>query len=297
MASTPTKILVATDFSATAECAEKLGLRLARRLRAELHLLHVRVILEDPLMAEEKRLEIERLLADTDTATKASFDRDHPSEPDLEVTTHLVRSLSAAEAIAETATDLDCGLIIMGTHGRRGLSHLLLGSVAERVVRSVDTPVLTVRTGVELTDDWPTHVLVTHDFSEQSAAAVKVAGTWADALDAELTVLHVVEPVVYPELYALNVVTDDVMSKLRDRATEALDKSVREILGSQPRNTSVLIGPAADTIVSEAGAPSIGLVVMGTRGLSGLEHLVLGSVTEAVLRRCPAPLLTVSSES
>ena len=248
-------------------------------------------------MAEEKRLEVEKLMASTDAATHENLEHELPSELGIEVKTHLVRSISAAEAIVETAGDLGCELIVMGTHGRRGFKHLLLGSVAERVVRSIDVPVLTVRPGVDLSEDWPIHVLVTHDFSDQSAAAVRVAGAWASALDAELTVLHVVEPVVYPELYALNVVPDDAMTRLRDRATEALDQSVREILGARPRNTSVLIGPTADTIISEAEAPSIDLVVMGTRGLSGFEQFVLGSVAESVLRRCSEPLLTVSSES
>lgn len=297
MASTPKKILVATDFSSTAEGAEKFGHRLAQKLGAELHLLHVRVILEDPLMAEEKRLEVEKLMASTDAATQKNLDHELPIEPGVEVQTHLVRAISAAEAIVETAGDLGCDLIVMGTHGRRGFKHLLLGSVAERVVRSIDIPVLTVRPGVDLSEDWPIHVLVTHDFSDRSAAAVRVADAWASALDAELTVLHVVEPVVYPELYAINVMPDDVMTKLRDRATEALDQSVREILGARPRNTSVLIGPTADTIIGEAEAPSIDLVVMGTRGLSGFEQFVLGSVAESVLRRCPEPLLTVSSKS
>lgn len=297
MVSTPKKILVATDFSSTAEGAEKLGFRLARKFGAELHLLHVRVILEDPLMAEEKRLEVEKLMASTDAAAKESLDHGLQPDPGIEVKTHLVRGISAAEAIVGTADELGCQLIVMGTHGRRGFKHLLLGSVAERVVRSVDIPVLTVRPGIELPDDWPIQILVTHDFSDRSSVAIRVADAWASALDAELTVLHVVEPVVYPELYALNVVPDDAMTRLRDRATEALDQSVREVLGPRPSNTSVLIGPAADTIIGESEAPSIDLVVMGTRGLSGFQQFVLGSVAESVLRRCPEPLLTVSSES
>ncbi len=61
-------------------------------------------------------------------------------------------------------------------------------------------------------------------------------------------------------------------------------------------NTAVLIGRAADTIINEAQPESFDLVIMGTRGLTGLEQLVLGSVAEAVLRRCPVPLLTVSGE-
>ena len=86
------------------------------------------------------------------------------------------------------------------------------------------------------------------------------------------------------------------MSRLRDRAVVALDRAAVEILGARPVNTTVLIGRAAETIIVEAEASEIDLVVMGTRGLSGLEQLVLGSVAEAVLRRCPVPLLTVSGE-
>jgi nucleotide-binding universal stress UspA family protein len=182
----------------------------------------------------------------------------------------------------------------MGTHGRRGIKHLLLGSVAENVVRSVDIPVLTVRPGVGLAGGGPKRVLVAHDVSDRSADAVRAAGVWADAFEAEITLLHVVEPVVYPEFYAINVQSDDVTTRLRDRATEALDDSASEILGDRPVNTVVLVGRAADTIVAEASPENFDLVIMGTRGLSGLEQLVLGSVAEAVLRRCPVPLLTVN---
>jgi nucleotide-binding universal stress UspA family protein len=296
MAPTPTKILVATDFSTTAESAERLALKMARSLGADLHLLHVRVILEDPLMAEEKHLQIERLMSSVDDATREAFDRDHLDRPDVSMHTHLVRSTSAAEAITETAAELGCDLIVMGTHGRRGIKHLLLGSVAENVVRCVGVPVLTVRPMIDVSDFGPNHILVTHDFSDRSTEAVRIAGAWADALGAELTLLHVVEPVVYPDYYAINMASSDTMTRLRDRAVVALDRAADEILGARPVNTTVLIGRAAETIIVEAEASEIDLVVMGTRGLSGLEQLVLGSVAEAVLRRCPVPLLTVSGQ-
>lgn len=296
MASTPQKILVATDFSATADSAEKLAFRLARLLGAELHLVHVRVILEDPLMAEEKQLELERLMSSADEATQEAFEKGRSGGSGLTVETHLVRSVSAAEAIVETAADLEIDLIVMGTHGRRGIKHMLLGSVAENVVRSVRIPVLTVRPGVGIPAEGPKRILVAHDFSERSETAVRVARDWAKIFDAEITLLHVVEPVVYPEFYAINVLSDDVMTRLRDRATEALDEAAGEILGNLSVNTVVLIGRAADTIINEAKPENFDLVVMGTRGLSGLEQLVLGSVAEAVLRRCPVPMLTVESD-
>ncbi|MCU0305655.1 MAG: universal stress protein [Thermoanaerobaculales bacterium] len=296
MAPTPRKILVATDFSTTADSAERLAYYLAVELGAELHVLHVRVILEDPLMAEEKQLEIQRLMASADAATREAFERAHGAARELTVETHLVRSLSAAEAIAESATELGCDLVVMGTHGRRGIKHLLLGSVAENVVRSVRVPVLTVRPGVEVGEAGVKRILVPFDFSDRSAAAVRVAGAWADVFGAEITLLHVVEPVVYPEFYSINVVSDDVMTRLRDRATEALDASATDLLANRPVSTTVLIGRAADTIVTEAQPANYDLVVMGTRGLSGLEHIVLGSVVEGVLRRCPVPLLTVGGD-
>jgi len=297
MTSTPRKILVATDFSSTADSAEKLAYQLARHLGAELHLVHVRVILEDPLMAEEQQLEIERLMSSVDEATKEAFDRTRAGDREIAVRTHLVRSVSAAEAIVETASELQCDLIVMGTHGRRGIKHMLLGSVAENVVRSVDVPVLTVRPDIQIGTHGPKKILVAHDFSNQSAAAIRTAGDWATVFDAEITILHVVEPVIYPEFYAINVLSDDVMTRLRDRATEALDNATMEILGDRPVNTLVLIGRATNTIIAEAQPENFDLVIMGTRGLTGLEQLVLGSVAESVLRRCPVPLLTVSRES
>lgn len=293
MAGTPRKILVATDFSTTADRAERLAFELAGRLGAELHLLHVRVILEDPHMAEEHQLEIERLRSFTDSATEEALAQAGTAGPGLEVKTHLVRGISAFEAIGEVAAEIDCDLVVMGTHGRRGIKHLLLGSVAENVVRSARVPVLTVRPEARLPEAGPTRILVPYDFSDPSAAAVRIAAAWADAFDAELTLVHVVEPVAYPEFYTINVVSDDVLAKLRDRATEALDRATRELLGGRPVVTQVLVGRAGDTIVAEAESGAFDLVVMGTRGLSALEHLVLGSVAEAVLRRCPVPLLTV----
>jgi nucleotide-binding universal stress UspA family protein len=295
MATTPSRILVPIDFSTTADAAETLALRIARALGAELHVVHVRVILEDPLMAEEQQLEISRLMSSAHDAGEKALAEGRPDDEEIEIRTHLIRSISAAEAITEVATDQACDLVVMGTHGRRGIKHLLLGSVAENVVRSVEIPVLTVRPDCRLFEVRPERILVAHDFSDQSAEAVRVAAEWAAAFDAEVTLLHVVEPVVYPEFYTINVVSDDVITRLRDRATEALDAAADDLLGNRPVSTSVVVGRAADTILSEASSGGFDLVVMGTRGLSGLEQLVIGSVAEAVLRRCPVPLLTVSS--
>ena len=150
-----TRILVPVDFSEPSDAALEYATGLAERLGASLHLLHV---FEDPLwttgaMAAEMYVPVpeglrEALLANARTqlaerANKLDAERFH-------LTTDVYMGPIAA-GITEFATQKQIDLIVIGTHGRGGMSHLLLGSVAERVVRSAPCPVLTVRTSTVAT--------------------------------------------------------------------------------------------------------------------------------------------------
>ena len=126
-----TRILVASDFSATSEAAIDCARELALRLGASLHLLHV---VDDPAGAA-RRGDAEQGLA----ARLTPEDRRV-----LRATTDVLVG-PVAPTIVEMASSRDADLIVMGTHGRSGLAHALIGSVAERVVRTADCPVLTVR--------------------------------------------------------------------------------------------------------------------------------------------------------
>jgi nucleotide-binding universal stress UspA family protein len=295
MTDLPATILAATDFSETAERAGNFARELSRRFQAQLHLLHVVVILEDPHIEEEHRHRLEELVASGDDARRKDLEGGSEDQPGLEVTPHMVRGLAPAEVIVETASNLGCGLIVMGTHGRRGLSHLLLGSVAERVVRTSKVPVLTVRGSADIELPDTPRILVPHDFSEASAAAVRSAAAWAGALGAEITLLHVVEPVVYPEFYSVDVLSDDLMERLVERSERALRAAADDLLEEVTARVAVEVGRAANTIVDHADPERFDAVVMATRGLSGLEQVLLGSVAESVLRRCKVPLLAVPS--
>jgi nucleotide-binding universal stress UspA family protein len=135
------RILVATDFSAYARNALEWARYLANAFGARLVLLHVIDIFSlaeigcvmeggtDPLslLREQSR----RCMSELKTLI-----------PDAET---VVREASPRPTIVEAALDLNCQMIVMGTHGRSGLVHLLMGSVAEYVVRSSNLPVLTVR--------------------------------------------------------------------------------------------------------------------------------------------------------
>ena len=288
----PSNILAATDYSETAERAVALAGILALRFLADLHLLHVAVLVEGSNLDEGSLDPLQAISEETRRKLLEKSSGNH----DVSVTPLLVRGIDPDEVIVETASNLGCDLIVLGTHGRRGLSHLFLGSVAERVVRTSSAPVLTLRADAMVELDGVTRILVPYDFSDASADAIRHAAAWADALDGEITLLHVVEPVVYPEFYSVDILPDNLMMRLTTRSEEALGEAAAELLDGRASSTLVEVGRAADTIVNLADPERFDLVVMATRGLSGLEHVLLGSVAESVLRRCRVPMLTVPSQ-
>jgi nucleotide-binding universal stress UspA family protein len=147
----PTQILVATDFGEAAGLALDYGRELARTFSAALHLVHV----TDDLNARAAAVagfpdylgSLERLQVDAvsaaDNALAALLSEDDRSR--LRAKTKVLTSASPALAIVEYARGIGADLIVAGTHGRGIVGHLLLGSVAERIVRMAPCPVLTVR--------------------------------------------------------------------------------------------------------------------------------------------------------
>jgi nucleotide-binding universal stress UspA family protein len=133
------RILVPTDFSAPSEAALTYGRRLANELDAALHLLHIsenpflRAVVSDRRSLEEGAARwLQDHLTDADRRRGAVAVVEQSDEP--------------ASEILRYAESADIDLIVMGTHGRTGLAHLVLGSVAEAVVREAPCPVLTVHT-------------------------------------------------------------------------------------------------------------------------------------------------------
>ena len=142
------RILVATDFGEAAAKALAYGREFARRYDATLHILHVvddvgaRMLASSALpydvnplqqnIEEAARRELQDLVTDEDRR-------------ELRVETALRLSTSASRTIVDYAAEKGIDLIIIGTHGRGAVGHMVMGNVAERVVRTADCPVLTVR--------------------------------------------------------------------------------------------------------------------------------------------------------
>ena len=141
------RILVATDFSADADAAFDYALGLARKFDASVHLLHV---VEDPLAAgvwssEVYTAEIAGLQLNLVRDAESRLRR---SVPDTVTAVSIeVRTGNAAREILKAAQESKADLLVMGTRGRTGIAHIVMGSVAERVVRLATCPVLTLKAG------------------------------------------------------------------------------------------------------------------------------------------------------
>ncbi len=195
---------------------------------------------------------------------------------------------SPREAIPRACHELKADLVCVGTHGRTGVARVVFGSVAEQVARTSPVPVLTVRPGREPRVH---RVLAATDFSPPALEAVEWARTVAGACGAELILLHVVE--LDPETFATvpkEIMAPAVGERIRDylveRATRRLRAQARE-----GERTEVRLGAAGNAVVRAAEELHADLVCTGTRGQTGVAHVLLGSVAECVLRRSPVPVL------
>jgi nucleotide-binding universal stress UspA family protein len=143
----PRNILAATDFSPASDTALQYARELARAFGSTLHVLHVISQIAPDLVSPAYMPETGNTYRALQDAARQQL-RDAVTSHDfsgIALTEHLVTLSSPAAAILDFARDHAIDLIVVGTHGRSGVAHFLLGSVAEKVVRSAPCPVLTVR--------------------------------------------------------------------------------------------------------------------------------------------------------
>jgi len=295
------KILFPADFSRCGGQALDHAIHLAEKHGAELHMLHAIVLLQDDPHSPSHHFpdleEIhERLVKLARSEMTAALEP--RKTKGIKIKMEQERGISAAETILNYSADNTVDLIVMGTHGRRGLGHLLLGSVAEEVVRHAGCPVLTVR---EREKPVPVHalerILVPVDFSEHSKSALAHARGLAAAYEARLQVLHVIEETVHPAFYVPGKTSIyDLRPDIREKAAEAMKKLFDETPG--PRADADFLctdGRAHKAILEVAEKEKSDLIVIATHGLTGLQHLLLGSTAEKVVRRASCPVFTVKS--
>ena len=289
------KILVPRDPTYVPDRAVRKAIDLAERTGAEVHLLFAEVLHGDVL---EKSPEGESV----DDQLRSQMMRgvaDMEFDADVHFVIATVCDVLASAAIDEYAAEHDIDLIVMGTRGRRGVSRMLLGSTAEEVVRTAPCPVLTVRNsessiagimGVEA-------ILVPIDFSDHSNMALHNAKELAALYHARVDLLHIVEDHLRPTFYdAANLYGFDHHSNLKEKVIGELE-TFFENAGGPPCETTFNVsrGHASSEIISFTEEHDSDMVVMATHGLHGLEHMLIGSVAEKVVRSSPVPVFTVKS--
>lgn len=139
-------------------------------------------------------------------------------------------------------------------------------------------------------------ILVPTDFSKFSEAALKYAAAFADKFGAEIHLLHVAQDLALfiPDMVTVTPPLVPTIEQITSAATEAFERLVRENhLEKFTIHRAVREGPPFSEIVRYAKEKEIDLIVMGTHGRGALAHMLLGSVTEKVVRKAPCPVLTV----
>ena len=138
-------------------------------------------------------------------------------------------------------------------------------------------------------------ILIPIDFSDYSKAALKYAVSFSKIFDAELILIYVVEPVIYPPDFSMGqVALPTVDLDLNTRAKEELDKLVKtEINSTLKARTTVRTGKPFVEIIECAKEEDIDLIIIATHGHSGVEHILFGSTAEKVVRKAPCPVLTL----
>lgn len=186
-------------------------------------------------------------------------------------------------AVSESKVDL----VVMGTHGRRGLGKFLLGSTTERLLRKLHVPVLTIRDARFEVAQPIRNILLTTDFSEGTTDAVAYALSLADSLGAQLTLLHV-----------LNDVQADISGIYRDSLIHSIQLQLQELLPAHARKarritTRVLVGRPIRRILSLLTKEKIDLIVMNIHGKTFIDRISLGSTAEKIVRAVDVPVLAI----
>jgi nucleotide-binding universal stress UspA family protein len=294
-----TRLLCPVDFSETSAHAVEQAVAIAGWYKARITALHVYPAMFMPVPGlplpqdrvsdpelQRARGRVEEHLA---AATRAGIDIDVS-----------VVVGQAALQILDCASRLPADMIVMGTHGAGGFEHLVLGSVAEKVLRKASCPVLTVPPRAKATSRLPfERLLCSVDFSDWSLAAVELAASLAQESGALLTLLHVVEwPWHEPPAPQLDPLSKEAAALAEFR--RYLEKSAGARLetlvpGALKARCTTRVGHGTPyrEILRVATDQRADLLVVGVHGRNPVDMALFGSTTNQVVRHATCPVLTL----
>lgn len=276
------KILVPMDFSVNAKHSAAYALHLGRILKAEeIHLVHVDLYGGNP-----------------DELAEALQKAELELQSEIPVVTRVVRAnYHAAPGIVQYAEANKMELIIMGTHGLRGMRRFLLGSVAEEVVRTTPCPVVTLHERPEgvLMPEYVTRILVPIDYSEFSRVALEEAKYLADKFGAGLDLVYVLEDWPYPPMFGISVPSiSETNPEMVTSAENAMHRFFADTPGPKVSYTvNVLFGSVVNTIKAYAEENDSSMIIIATHGINNEIQELIGSTTEKLIRTCMTPIYSL----
>jgi nucleotide-binding universal stress UspA family protein len=281
-------ILFATDFSPAAEAALPYAIGLAKQYGAKVHGLHVRFPATYPIVGPEA---LPVVLQAAEEQARFEVQQLH------EMLASVPHEVTVVEgdlwpALSEIVNQQKADLIVMGTHGRTGMTRALLGSAAEETFRKAAVPVLTVGPHVSRNTERRLamkQILFATDFSPESLAALPFAVSVAQEHQSNLTLLNVTGKTEVGELVHAGQYAESTLRRL-----QALVPAEAE-MWCEPK-CRVEQGPEAEKILEVALALGADLIVLGVRapqgGVGATTHL-LRSIAHQVVANAQCPVLTV----
>lgn len=290
-------VLVATDLSDAADEAIRAGHELADagKKLVVCHIVH-EILRASPLFPQAVQADMEAVIHAESRAAAAVEDRVKAltgRTTDFEIR---IESGAADSAILRVAEDVKATLVVTASRGLSGIVRLLLGSIAERIIRYAHCPVLIARPYKKTNK-----ILVATDLSDPSLPAVELAAEMARKNSAELTVLYCLDVMPSPAM-GLTVPfggvpiipPPELIEQMRTGAQSALASIIERF--AVKAETRVVEGDAASMILRTAEKMEADLVVVATHGRTGLARLALGSVAEKVVRGARSSVLVARSD-
>lgn len=297
-------ILVPIDFSKMSVQAIETAKRLAQRFGGSVHLVHVYQFnypagfMAPGIWYTPPSIGAQEQQAQAPTKNLGALGRQHGLSP---VNCHLISGAPAFDEICRIAQQIPADLIVMPTHGHTGLKHVFLGSTAERVVQHSPCPVFVVRStkrkSMTRRTSTPHTILVPVDFSRCSREGLQYAIRFASEFRARIILLHAT---YLGYIYSSEGTALYDIPGLQKAAREKAERRMRELarlvhLGGVKFETVFTEGSPALDICAFAKDHHVDLIITSTHGLTGLKHVLIGSIAEHVVRHAPCSVLVVPS--
>jgi nucleotide-binding universal stress UspA family protein len=296
------KVLFTTDFSEISNHALPYAIKMAKIFNAELVMLHAVTLYEhDPNDPGHRFPSLESYCAELRRAADKRFQvcAEEIGDAGVKIRKAVVQGISPRAAILDFLRDEGgFGLVVMSTHGRSGLSHVLLGSVAENVIRYSPCPVLVVKNPEHEFLDRKTgevhlrKILFPLDFSKESIRALDLLRAIAARHGSEIIVYHAIDVEIPAVYYTAGI---ESVLQLDPGLHERVEKKMRELIGTRLDGLNVRFtvaeGRAAKLIRAFARQQEIDLIVMGAAGSHGIGDFLFGSTASRVIQKAVCPVL------